>query len=39
MERVRLLLKQLRDMLEAGGNKHHCVEHIDAALTSDDDTL
>jgi hypothetical protein len=38
MERVRLLLKQLRDMLESGG-EHHYVKDIDAALVGDDDAL
>jgi hypothetical protein len=38
MERVRLLLKQLRDMLEAGG-EHHFVEDIDAALAGDNAVL
>jgi hypothetical protein len=38
MERVRLLLKQLRDMLESG-SEYHYVKDIADALVGDDDAL
>jgi hypothetical protein len=38
MERVRLLLKQLREMLDSGG-EHAYTHDIDVALAGDDDVL